>query len=241
MYKRKLPQSGPRAKKIRASKFPSLAAMRAAGGTRYTYRTVPRALPMRYGGYRTPAGRLERKFVDTAVATYEMDTTGSVALIATVPQGAGESQRIGREINLHSLQIHGTVQAKTTTTLAAGRFLVVWDKQPNAALAAITDILNTANYYSFLNDQNKKRFKILMNRPFTFSGNSTTPASGNEVQVIDDYIKLKRRQTTYGTVGTGAIGDIKTGALLFVVAGNTAAGTAACTAVCGFRTRFIDP
>lgn len=214
------------------------------GGQRYA-RPVARAYragpAIRFGGYRRPTMKMEKKFVDLASATYALNTTGSIALIPVVAQGAGESQRIGRKINLMSVQMHGYCLSDTATVTARGRVMIVYDRQPNAALAAITDVLDTISSQSFLNDQNKNRFRVLYNRHYAFSGNITTPATGKEIKIVDEFIKLRKLETTYGVVGTGAIGDIKTGALLLVTVGDVAAGTADANAVLGFRVRFYDP
>lgn len=244
-YKRKAPRSGGRAIKFqRTSAFPSLALVRSGGG-RITYKnvpnTIPRAFPVRYGGYRTPASRMERKFVDLNDAVYELSTSGVTTLIPVIPQGAGESQRIGREVQLASVQIHGYCSAKTTTVTSRGRIMLVWDKQPNAALAAVTDILTANSSQALLNDQNKKRFRVLLNEFFVFSGNITTPSTGMEIYPFQRFVKLRKRMITYGTVGTGVIGDIKTGALLLLTTGDIATGTGSAQLQATFRVRFYDP
>lgn len=196
--------------------------------------------------YRNP--RIEKKYVDLAAANYNCDTTGTVTLIPVIAQGAGESQRIGRQVTLRSLECRGFFLNNSTAITNDVRMMIVWDKQPNKALAAVTDILNSASVNSFNNDQNKRRFKVLKNCDEVLCGNSLTAGQNNDstCKDADFYIKLgngKRKKgliSEFGTAGTGAIGDITTGALLLVTVGSTAAGTAACTLTAGFRVRYTD-
>lgn len=182
----------------------------------------------------------ERKFVDLANAVYACNTTGSITLIPIIAQGASESQRIGRHVTLKSIQCHGVWNVDSTATLASARYLLVYDKQPNAALPAITAILNTANYFSFLNDANKDRFIVLRDKKWVGIGNSVTPTSGKEAAPINFFLKLNHKMT-FGTGGTGLIADINTGGLYLITVGDIASGTADANISAGFRVRYVDP
>lgn len=201
----------------------------------FSGRRVPRPMPM---------ARKEVNYVDLASAVYAFNTTGSITLIATIAQGAGIQQRVGKRVQLKSIEGRGLVTSDSTATVAGGRMLIVYDKRPTGALPAITDILGSINYYAFNNDDNSGRFLILKNQPFVCTGNNTTAGQINDssMQVADFYLKLTKKQlmTTYKAVGTGAIGDIEMGALYLVTVGNVVAGTADCNVTIGFRTRFFD-
>jgi len=58
--------------------------------------------------------KIETGFVDTAATVYPADTTGGVALIATIPQGTSVNQRVGKKIKLKSLQIRGFMASNAT-------------------------------------------------------------------------------------------------------------------------------
>lgn len=186
------------------------------------------------------ANAKETGFVDVAFAAYNADTTGSIALLNTVAQGASVNQRVGKKIMLKSLQCHGYMQANTTATVNDFSVLVVYDKRPVGALPAITDILNSANANSFNNDANSGRFRILKRWDDVLVGNSATPSTGQEVKEADFYLNLRDLPTTFKAAGTGAIGDQEEGSLLLVTVGLAAAGTTAATLAAGFRLRFID-
>lgn len=178
-------------------------------------------------------------YVDLAYATYNMDTTGSIALVATIAQGAGVQQRIGKKASYKSVQVRGLCHSNTATTVADGAILLVYDREPTGALPAITAILNTATSQSFLNDDNSKRFRIMRRWDYTYCGPVGTPTSASAYS-MDEWVDMKNLPVQFKAAATGAIGDIATGALYVVTVGNIAAGTAAPVANIGFRTRFVD-
>jgi len=209
----------------------------------YSFMAKKRALMRRRRGvYRGVVRKAFREvnFVDLASAAYKHDTTGTIALVATIAQGASQSQRIGKVAYLKSVQIRGYAVNNTAATFNDCCCILVYDKQPTGSLPAITDVLNTANSRSFNNDVNSKRFKILRRWDFMLIGNQTTPETGQEGQSIDEYVKLKGKKMQFGSAGTGAIGDIQFGALYFISVGNTAAGTGDASSILGFRTRFYE-
>lgn len=196
---------------------------------------TPRAKGLNRRGVSSETG-----FVDLPLANYAMDTTGTIALVATVAQGASVNQRVGKKILWKSIQVRGDFQANTTATSNDVTMLLIYDRRPTGALPAITDILVTANSQAFNNDANSGRFKILRRVDRTIIGNSTTPATGMEAFSVDDYISLKGLPGVFKAAGSGAIGDIEEGALYLVTVGNRVAGNTAVTGVLAFRTRFLD-
>lgn len=138
--------------------------------------------------------------------------------------------------------MRGLVQADATSLVPQWANYLVWDRQPNKALAAITDVLDSANSLSFPKRENAQRFKIIKQWRGTFAGNITTPA-GDTVEVdVDEYVKLPPECVSSFTTAdtTGVIGDIITGALLFISVGNIAAGTSDANTQLGFRVNFRD-
>lgn len=195
-----------------------------------------------------PTGQLNRRgvasketgFVDLASTGYANDTTGAIVLVATVPQNTNVNSRIGKKIVWKSIQMRGRMNAGSTSTVCDAACLLVYDRRPTGSLPAITDILNTATASSFNNDANSGRFKILRRWDKTFSGNTATPATGNEIMDLNEYVNLRGLPGVFKAAGTGAIGDIEEGAIYFVSVGDQAPGTAAAGTTVGFRTRFVD-
>lgn len=182
----------------------------------------------------------ETGFVDLAAATYALNTTGSVTLIATVAQGVSVNTRVGKKIVWKSLQARGFVAADTATATASFSYAIVLDKRPQNALPVLTDIFTAANSLAFNNDANSGRFRILKRVDGVVCGNITAPATGLEILPGDFFLDLKGIKCEFGAAGTGAIGDIATGALYLCTMGATAAGTADCNYTVGFRARFND-
>lgn len=179
-------------------------------------------------------------YVDLAAATYGQDTTGSVTLIATIAQGASDQQRIGKRAAYKSLQIRGREAAGTAGSINIGGWAIIYDREPTGSLPAVTDILVSINSQSFNNDTNSDRFQTLRRSVRTFIGNTTTPATGHEQWTIEEFLDLKHLPVQYAAAGTGAIGDIKKGALYLITFGNTANGTSSPIMNVAFRTRFAD-
>lgn len=202
-------------------------------------------------GPRTSYQRLNRRavanketgFVDLAAATYAMNTTGSITLIPTIPQGVSVNQRVGKKILLKSLQIRGQCIPGGATVLAAHcAWMIVYDRRPTGALPAITDVLSSVSASSLTNDANSGRFRILRRWQDVIIGNITTAGQSTDssVYVIDEYLKLKGLPMVFKAAGTGAISDIEEGALYLITVGDSVAGANDGDAILGFRTRFID-
>lgn len=203
--------------------------------------------PMHYvprgrGGYMQVRSAKEPGYVDLANADYKLDTTGSITLLNTVPQGAGTSERIGKKILLKSLQMRGKAFAGTTCLTADGAYIIVYDKRPTGVLPAITDVLVAVNSNAMNNDVNSGRFRILKRIDFIFIGNSGTAgqSTSETAHTADFFLSLKGLPQVFKAAGTGAIGDIEEGALYLISVGDTAAGNAAATLSSRFRLRYMD-
>lgn len=181
----------------------------------------------------------EPGYVDLASANYSLDLTGSIALINTIPQGAGTSQRVGKRVTLKSLQCRGYSFAGSTANFNDGAIIIVYDKRPNGSLPAIADILVSASSTSFNNDVNSGRFRILKREDFFLMGNSTTPTDSSGCS-NDFFFSLKGLPQVFKAAGTGAIDDIEEGAIYVITVGSNTAGTGAATANLGFRVRYYD-
>jgi len=204
---------------------------RMRGGQFYSNR-VPRASGMR--------STVEPGYVDLAAAAYALDTTGSITLLNTVPQGAGQSQRVGKRIALKSLQCHGSVYNGSTATISDTMYMIVYDKRPTGVLPAITDILTSANPRAFNNDVNSGRFRIMKRVDEVLVGSAANQYTARSAIDADWYLPLNGLPQVFKAAGTGAIGDIEEGAIYLVTVGGVAAGTGASVASVGFRVRYID-
>jgi len=182
----------------------------------------------------------ETGFVDLAEASYPCDTTGTITLLATIPQGASVSQRVGKKVMLKSIQARGYVQNNSAASFNDIAILVVYDKRPTGSLPAITDILTSASSAAMNNDANSGRFRILKRMDFALCGAQATSNGDGQASSADFYLSLKGLPSVFKAAGTGAIGDIEQGALYLITVGMNAAGTTAAVSRFVFRTRYID-
>lgn len=181
-------------------------------------------------------------YVDTSVSPIAGNTTGSIALLNTVPQGTSVNTRVGKKILLKGLQMRGTVNGDSNCITSQFALMIVWDRRPSGALPAITDILDTVSPVSFLNDSNSSRFHVLWRYDSVNIGASTSAQTDTQAQVFNEYVKIPKnyKQTSYRALGTGAIADIDEGALYFVAVGGNVAGTGDSIGSMAFRLRFYD-
>ncbi len=123
----------------------------------------------------------ENKFLDTAITGHVLASTGGTVddSMNHVAQGTGESQRVGRQIRIHHVDIRGNFNFAEHATESNDicRFIVFLDKQANGAAATTTDILESANVHAFRNLANSKRFTILDDQHFTINSMNADAAS----------------------------------------------------------------
>lgn len=182
----------------------------------------------------------EKKFVDVAARTDAFDTTGVVVPINLCATGTDYTERIGRKSTVVSLQIRGFIEAAgTQATDGLCRILCVYDTQVNGALPNVNDILDTTSALSFMNLNNRDRFKVIFDWVRPMGKQDTLTANyigGHEVSHIKKYKKVNLPAVWDGT--TAAIGSCQSGAIYMVFIGTVAANKYECT--WQSRVRFVD-
>lgn len=221
---------------------------------------VPRPIPMRAtSGYARPRAQSfamrsvqslnsrqnapEVKFADypevadpgdlSTSTPVPLNTTGYIHCINAVAQGAGPNCRIGMRIEMISCNLRYFVRPKATTTKSGNfRVALVYDRQPNGAVPAYTDIFQTytagtatyATAASGVNLQNKNRFKVLYDcihqfYPVTDTAGVLTNnawSSTNDSTNVQRFVRIPQLITEFDYVGTADIGSVRTGSLLLV-------------------------
>lgn len=203
----------------------------------------PRGVVGMAAARRLLAGMMEKKVIDTAAASYAVDTTGSITLINGVAQGSDFTNRTGRKSKMVTVQVAGQLGPTGGTDNSTGchaKVFVVFDTQPNGALPTMTDILTASTSDSFMNLNNRDRFKVVAQHDVAlgpFDNTSTTAYSDSAISLVSIYKKIDVETIYDGT--TAGIADVQTGSLLLVTIGNNAAaqGYVARLAV---RVRFTD-
>lgn len=179
-------------------------------------------------------------FVDRASGNYSLTTTGSLLLVATIPQGVAIGQRVGKRAYYKSVLLRGMITASNTTTICDAAIMLIYDKRPTGALPAITDIITAATPRSFMNDNNTGRFEVIRRWDTVIAGNTVTPSTGLEVQNFDHYVPMKKRPIVFESAGTGAIDDIDEGALYLLCIGNAISPGDGGVLQVTIRTRFTE-
>jgi len=189
-------------------------------------------------------------YVDTAWTSKAFLTTSLVEQIGIVGMGAAITQRVGAKIKWKSVQIRGKVyphDAGSVPTL--GSLLIVYDRYPKGdAVPTAAQILASASALSLLNDSNRTRFVIVRRIDFVVGPAAglaaAEPSVSNSVYFVDEYVKLRGLTATYigsdVAVGSGGMGDIRTGALYALPIGDTVGGNGYVSADLNFRVRFAD-
>ncbi len=187
--------------------------------TRPRFRFAPR-MGRRYWGPRPTIRRnfprLELKFHDVDLDDSLIANTGGItASINLIPQGVTEVTRIGRKCTIKQINWRFNLALGTQTSGGnasdIARVIMYVDKQANKATAAITDILESADYQSFNNLANKNRFRTLMDRTYDINalagGGDGTAEDYGQVLIQDTFFKKVNIPVEF-SAGTGAIGEI---------------------------------
>lgn len=199
-------------------------------------------------------GTGEKKVIDVAAGTIQINTTGSFNLLNGCVQGSDYSNRIGRKIVMRSLYIRGFAFPEPSATAAnspsqQARMIIFLDSQPNGAAPAVTDLLNSATPASQLNLNNRDRFRVLRDQTFVFgpqvyavSATAAPTVTGTpSVADVNCYVKMGH-ETIFNAGNAGTIGDINSGALYMFWIGSVTAGTGQdANAFVSSRVRFLDP
>lgn len=212
----------------------------------------------RYEPYQTKQpmmGRIEKKVNDLVTATYQVNTTGTITLLACPQLGTDYNNRTGRKINLKSVFIRGFVRTEESSTLSINsiasqmaRFIIFIDNQPTPATAvAVTDVLVEALPSSQLNLSNRDRFQIICDKTYTFDpavlstvATQSICSLSRQIWPIKKY-KYLNVETLFNATNGGTFADITTGALYMLWIGSNAAGAGTdINAVLSTRVRYTD-
>lgn len=197
-------------------------------GRRSTYRKVTQNV-------RTPSNRLirmtysvpEKKFIDTT-GTTNVPEVGTISLLNPLGQGTSVITRIGQKIVIRSIDLRVRVSAAPPSASPSlypnmVRVLLVWDNQPNGALAAASDIIEDLTAGTGVIAPQQKiyisRFRILWDKKFMLSNMPTADGITSKLNDYDQYYKKTKLQVGYADSNNGDITDIITGAIYLLAIG----------------------
>lgn len=213
--------------------------------------------------------RVEIKSVDTVIdpANMPFDSSATrVTVLNLMTQGTALQNHVGRKVSLKNVSIRWNIiwsQNPTAYSSDFMRILLVYDRQPNAAVPALGDVLQDCNpagttqsiAYSGLNISNADRFKILRDTQYAVSGAYDAGAGGITSpslllpQVVGDisrpssgkwFVNLKGLETHFNGTNGGTIADITTGSLLLFTTGLQTSANAQFALQGQARVRFVD-
>ena len=181
----------------------------------------------------------ELKYLDTNSASYQSGTTGSVTLINGIAAGSTSITREGRQCFWRQVIVSGSLVPNDATVIGSRNdIFVIWDKQPGAAVPAMTDLFVESIAGSPMNLNYRERFVVLAHNTFAVGGltaDATAMTPTNTPVTITKRCNL--RSTFKGD--QNAIGDIATGAMYLVCLGDQADASCAKFRV-SVRLRFSE-
>ncbi len=198
-----------------------------------------------YGRFEHTNGEL--KFFDLDLDDAVVAAAGAVTdSINKIAQGVTEVTRVGRKAFIKRIRWsfnYTLPEQDAVADPASGdvlRVIVYKDKQANGATAAVTDILESADYQSFLNLANSMRFVILTDK--TYSINYATMNSDGAG--VTSQSSVIRSGTWFKTCNIPLEFNASTGAITEIRSNNIGVLLISKNGICGFqsklRLRFKD-
>ncbi len=163
-----------------------------------------------------PSSPVEYKYTNPEASVVDVVDTGYFALLNGIALGTEVYQRVGRQVNMHELDIRlGFTQQNGALNTQLCRYLIVYDKQPNGAAPTLATILDTSGAATAPLKQHSRdgmrRYEILADHTFQVNPNT----------LVDSYpqfhhkIRLNR-PIQFNSSSTGTVASILTGSLYLV-------------------------
>lgn len=212
-------------------------------------------------GYQRTVGRYkifqgsgggEMKFFDQEINEGSLAANGTIFLngsaeasILRIPQGTGESERIGRKLTIRKIawryEITIDLQVAATLTDQTIRVILYNDKQTNGTAATTTDILEQNDRFSFRNLTNSGRFRILYDKkhsisPLIAASDAGVWTSGQRTTCYKMYLDNLNIPVEYAALD-GAIVELRSNNINMLIMTKTAATT---TFASTMRIRYSD-
>lgn len=175
--------------------------------------TTKKLVPSRYA---VPPKKVELKYDDGGTTTAG-SLTGNITLLSTIGNGTGPSERIGRHVAYSDLTMNWHFNVTANTDNAYVRFVLIYDRQTNAATPGVTEVMNGTDVNALFNPDNRSRFSPLFDSGIThMADNSTTgkvSVSGKKGGQFRINLKGKKAEFLGSTTG---VVDIDSGAIFLV-------------------------
>lgn len=195
------------------SRFSTSSMIQSRGRRRYRRRYPRKNLARKVRTVSRRVNRLyrqrETKRFDTDALGAAISTTGTFYLLNGIAQGNDVINRDGNEVYIHKLNFKISLfNADSSNKI---RVIIFIDSQANAAAPSVSDVLQDAANYPILtplNYDNKKRFRILLNKVFVTDTDDPT-------STFQLYRKIGRKVQYSGSAG--GIATIKRNSLFLLL------------------------
>lgn len=161
---------------------------------------TPYQLERQIKNLRTGRSGKEWKTHDVAYNS-TVGNAGTIRALTLIAQGDTSLDREGLQIRLQSINIRGFAigNLNAGASIVRLRLILFQDMEQHGTIAAVTDVLETADVLAFKEHDSKPRFKILWDRLYdlTAQGDSTNPVY--KIRYVKYYKRLKGRKAWFST------------------------------------------
>jgi len=184
----------------------------------------------------------EKRTVDNGLIDIDFSSTAQFTLLNGIQLGDEFYQREGKDITITGIHLRGMLSLTGSATATGSdycRLILIYDRQANGAAPTFANIFSTRDQannavstaYALRNVVNKKRFKILMDKHFSYppvDANVTIDIASKIMPQLHGQIKsplvdwgkrVKLPVVYSGSTNPSVIADIQYGSLYLIAVG----------------------
>lgn len=141
---------------------------------------------------------IERKFFDKSISGPVASGSSRIDALSEIPQGDTGETRDGMSINIYASQLRLSCNMNAAATATQFRVLLVEDRQPNASIPNVNEVLDSDSVIANANMHNRRRFRIHIDKQYNLDIN------GRRSIYIKKYTVFKpNRKAVYEPTGSG--------------------------------------
>jgi hypothetical protein len=154
----------------------------------------------------------ELKFFDVSSSAFTVGSGATLSLLSGIPQGVAQSQRVGDQVELVSLEItYEVVQANTDIYSNTRVLIFQWFPNTILSVPALASILyNTAAIgpYSQYNWQLRDQYHVIYDKLMSQAGLSTAVASTTNMSILHHRLTNFRKTVKFSPAVTAASNNL---------------------------------